>query len=329
MGLISNPPYNIKWEIPAFASMQKRFFFGIPPENNANYAFILSALDKKERCVFILPSCVLDPSSKQEKEIKKYLIDKNIVDSVVVCPDRMFESTSIPVVIIVLDKNKKDTKVSLIDMRNNHDTEIRYQKGQFGEKSHTNRVYEKKVNIFNDDNINLILDIIKERKDITDISYNATIAEIQNHNYDLVPCRYFDKTNETQKHRAIEDIVKDINRISQEKSACKLTINETLAKALGFDLDFYKQNVELKDLNSLLKKLNAEEIESKPYFVCSKNKNEIKFENNSKEICSSILLMIMSTWKQHIYYLNNEENRLLAELRDCLLPKLISGEIEL
>jgi hypothetical protein len=32
-------------------------------------------------------------------------------------------------------------------------------------------------------------------------------------------------------------------------------------------------------------------------------------------------------WSQHIYYLNNEENRLLAEFRDALLPKLMSGEI--
>lgn len=60
----------------------------------------------------------------------------------------------------------------------------------------------------------------------------------------------------------------------------------------------------------------------------SKNKNEITFANNSKENISSILMMIFNTWKQHIYYLNVEENRYLAELRDALLPELMSGKID-
>lgn len=327
MALISNPPYNMPWDIPAFANMQNRFIYGVPPKNNANYAFILSGLEKQDRCVFILPASVLN--SKQELEIRKNLIDKNLIAAVIMCPDRMFESTSIPVIILVLDKNKKDTKVSLIDMSKNHDVEIRKQKGQYGAKSHTNRVYEKKVNVFNDDNISQILSIISERKNIKDISYNATITEIQNHDYNLNPGVYFEVTLEdTQKHRPLEDIVNDINRILHEKSACKLTINATLAKSIGFDLELYKQNVDFTELNELLKKLNVDEIKIKPYFVTSKTKNEIKFENNSKEICSSVLMMIMSTWKQHIYYLNNEENRLLAELRDYLLPKLMLGEIK-
>ncbi len=39
-------------------------------------------------------------------------------------------------------------------------------------------------------------------------------------------------------------------------------------------------------------------------------------------------MMIFNTWKQHIYYLNFEENRYLAELRDALLPELMSGKID-
>ena len=61
----------------------------------------------------------------------------------------------------------------------------------------------------------------------------------------------------------------------------------------------------------------------------AKKKNEIKFENNSKEQLSSVLIMILNMWKQHIYYLNLEENRYLMELRDALLPELMSGKINL
>ena len=80
--------------------------------------------------------------------------------------------------------------------------------------------------------------------------------------------------------------------------------------------------------NELLAKLGADKLERQDYFITSKKKNEIKFENNSKEQLSSILIMILQNWKQHIFYLNQEENRYLAELRDALLPELMSGKIE-
>ncbi len=39
--------------------------------------------------------------------------------------------------------------------------------------------------------------------------------------------------------------------------------------------------------------------------------------------------LIMNAWKQQIFITNQEENRLLAELRDALLPELMSGKINL
>lgn len=147
--------------------------------------------------------------------------------------------------------------------------------------------------------------------------------------YTLLPSHYFDIEQIEEKHRSYTDIVNDINRVTREKNACKLTINETLAKGAGFDVDLYKQDQKDTGLNDLLVKLGADRLEKQNYFVTSKNKNEIKFENNSKEILSSILIMILQTWKQHIFYLNQEENRYLAELRDALLPELMSGKIDL
>ena len=41
---------------------------------------------------------------------------------------------------------------------------------------------------------------------------------------------------------------------------------------------------------------------------------------------SSVLMMILNTWKQHVYYLNTEENRYLAELRDILIDELMTGK---
>jgi hypothetical protein len=60
----------------------------------------------------------------------------------------------------------------------------------------------------------------------------------------------------------------------------------------------------------------------------SKNATEFKIENKCKDKLPEILLIFLSMWKQHIMYLNNEENKVLAEFRDALLPDLISGKIE-
>lgn len=144
--LISNPPYNMKWNLPPFAQIQQRFNdCDLPPESNANYAFILTALSMiDDKAVFLLPCGVLTTNNNAEKEIRKYLVEKNLIKAVITCPDNMFESTGIATCIIVFEKNKNTTHIELIDMRNTHDVEIREQRGQYGSKSHTNRVYKKR-----------------------------------------------------------------------------------------------------------------------------------------------------------------------------------------
>lgn len=48
-----------------------------------------------------------------------------------------------------------------------------------------------------------------------------------------------------------------------------------------------------------------------------------------KNKISSLFPFFLNMWRQHIYYLNECENELLAEFRDALLPKLMNGEIDL
>lgn len=328
---ISNPPYNLKWEHPLFAQTQDRFSHTVlPPKSNANYAFILTALEESDRCVFILPCGVLS-SDKDEKLIRQYLIENNLVEAIILCPNNMFESTNIATCIIVLDKNKTTATVEMIDARERCVQEIRLQNGQFGSNSHTNRTYEKKVNVFTDEIIEEILSCINERKSIKDFCKSVTIKEIKDKEYRLNASIYFDVDNqEAPSHRNYEDILTDLNRIIDEKNTCKLVINETMTKNLGFDIEFYKKDqAPDNDLDNFLLSICGHKIKKHDYFKTTKNKNEVKFENNSKDKLSSIFIMIFNMWKQHLYYLNIEENRYLAEMRDALLPDLMSGKIEL
>lgn len=73
----------------------------------------------------------------------------------------------------------------------------------------------------------------------------------------------------------------------------------------------------------------GQKAEKENFISLSKNAAEFKVENKSKERFPEILSLFLQMWKQHIMYLNNEENRTLAEFRDALLPDLMSGKINL
>ena len=83
----------------------------------------------------------------------------------------------------------------------------------------------------------------------------------------------------------------------------------------------------MREWNESVKHLGIA-VDEEHFIRVSKNKNEIKIEQQDKEIASELIMQIINSWKAHIMYLNNKQNILLAELRDVLLEKLMSGEIE-
>lgn len=326
---ISNPPYNIKWEPPTQLENDTRFPI-IPPASNANYAFIFDVFSKTNKSIFILPNSVLE--SKIELECRKWLIDNDYVETVIVNPDKMFEVTNISTCILVLNKSKKNKgKVNLIYSYKNCVVKERKQNGQFGSKSHTNRTYKKKYNVYSDENIQKILNAIENQQEIKEFSVVKTNEEIANKKYRLSPSTYFDVSIDdfADKHRDFKEIADNLNYIQKMKNACKLTINETLAKSLGFYIELYKDaKQQSKEMKEQLKSVDVD-LMIEDYIQFTKNKNEFVFKCNDKEFLSDIFMHFLAIWKNQIALLNTMQNQYLAELRDALLPDLLSGKIEL
>lgn len=326
--LVSNPPYNLKWDIPPFAQIQSRFSdFVVPPASNANFAFILTGLDLiDDKMAFLLPNAVLTTDVTEEKEIRKALIEDNLLEAVVLLPDKMFESTSISTCILLFNKHKKTRNVEMIDMRQTYLEEQRDQNGQFGGASHENRTYHKTVKVIDDMSMKKAIDSILEQKNIPEFSKSATIDEIRNADYILTPSRYIEFQERNNEHRAYEDIANDYNKIILEKNSLRLTVNESLAKSLGLYETFLmmKQEGSVSDSFSIV----GCKAEKESFITMSKNAAEFKIENKSKDKIPEILMIFLTMWKQHIMYLNNEENKVLAEFRDALLPDLMSGKVE-
>ena len=330
---ISNPPYNMKWKIPPFAQLQPRFNgCELPPESNANYAFILTALDNcNEKVSMILPCGILSSEVTNEKRIRQYLIEKNLIESVILCPDKMFEATSIATCLLTLNKKKETTHIAFLDMRKTCDVEQREQNGQFGGASHENRTYKKAVNVFSEVQMESAIDAIVNQKSVPEFSKSASLQMVTENDYCLVPSRYIEFQEKEFVHREYGEIIDDLNRVINEKNGLKLTMNETLAKSVGLYEIFqmFKQSEETADSMNQMLTFTGKRIEKENFISMSKKAGELKFENGSKNSISTILLSILQMWKQHIMYLNNEENRYLAELRDAILPDLMSGKIKL
>ncbi|MDK6365238.1 hypothetical protein QP205_23650, partial [Escherichia coli] len=99
-----------------------------------------------------------------------------------------------------------------------------------------------------------------------------------------------------------------------------LVINETLAKKLHLEMTaeaLKKDKEETKQLNQTIKALTGEELILKDYLQLTKNKNQMEFKQNDKEIQSEMMVILFNMWKSHIMFLNNMESEYLGELRDA------------
>jgi type I restriction-modification system DNA methylase subunit len=325
--IISNPPYNIKWDAPEPLFADERFQGKvIPPASNANYAFVMTALSRlseKGKCAFILPCGVLN--SKPEKESRKYLVDNGYLETVIELPDNMFECTSIATCIYLFSKGNKTVK--MYNCREKAVQEEREQRGQFGSKSHTNRVYKKVFNVLSDE----LIDVMCNKcENIEGFSNIATRELIENNDYTLAPNRYIQfKETPPQPHRELKEIVENINYITKMQNSCKLVINETIAESLGLDIEQFKESKQQSAETAKQMKSLGLDFVVEDYISFTKSKNEFALKCNDKDIFPDILRQFFSVWKGQIALLNTMQNTYLTELRDALLPDLMSGKIKL
>ena len=124
-------------------------------------------------------------------------------------------------------------QIEMVDMRQEYAEEQRDQNGQYGRASHEGRTYHKTVKVLTDEGLNKAIKAIEERQNIPEFCKAASIEEIREGGYILVPSRYIKFQERDERHRAYVDIVADYNRVVAAKNALKLTVNETLAKSLA------------------------------------------------------------------------------------------------
>ena len=126
--VLANPPFNVnavdKERLAAAVGPGRRFPFGLPRADNANYLWIslfYSALNAKGRAGFVMANSASDARSS-EQDIRQKMIEDGGVDAVVSVGPNMFYTVTLPCTLWFLDKAKKKTPradtVLFIDARN-------------------------------------------------------------------------------------------------------------------------------------------------------------------------------------------------------------------
>ena len=319
---VSNPPFNLK------NSVSEAITRDLPLKYTCNFAFVAHCLQRSDRCALILPRSVL--TSKEEKECRRFFVEKGWLQAAISLPEKMFESTSVATCILLFDKRKTSKDVMLINAEKMKSVEVREQRGE-GDASHYNRIYKKEFNAFSDEQIAAICELTTKEQD--SFSKRISQEELEEHGYGLIIGPYLPIELEGTIHRDFNAIISDINRIIRERNVIKVTVNKVWAEKLELTeviRDCEATNEVVKAMNESFASFKNYEVKEKIIenkYIQSSNSKVFVIENTDKEILSSIMPFFMNMYKQHIYYLNEEENRLLVELRDSMLPLLMNGEL--
>lgn len=108
--IMANPPFNLSdWGADKLAD-DVRWQYGMPPSGNANFAWLqhmIYHLAPNGRIGMVLANGSLSSQSGGEGEIRKNIINADLVDCIVAMPTQLFYTTQIPVSLWFLSKNKK------------------------------------------------------------------------------------------------------------------------------------------------------------------------------------------------------------------------------
>ena len=182
--ILANPPFNDSDWSGELLKKDARWEYGIPPAANANYAWIQHFhfhLAPKGKAGFVLSKGALNSNSNNEGEIRKALVDGDLIDCIVNLPTKLFLNTQIPACLWFMHKNKQKRKgeVLFIDARN------------------LGHLVTRKNRDLSEADIKNVADTYRnwiagngDYADIQGFCKSATLDEIKNLNYALTPGRY-------------------------------------------------------------------------------------------------------------------------------------------
>ncbi len=175
----ANPPYSQGWNPDEHVSDVRFRGYGLAPAGKADLAFLLHCLYHVKPdgiMAIVLPHGVLFRGDT-EGVIRKNLIENHNIETIIGLPSNLFFSTGIPVIVMILSKNRKEDDVLFIDASQS------YEKG-------------KNQNVLKESDVQKIFDVVKARKDVPNFARLVSKEEIIKNEYNLNIPRYISAKTE-------------------------------------------------------------------------------------------------------------------------------------
>lgn len=218
--ILANPPFNQKeWGVNVLQD-DARWKYGIPPSGNANFGWMMHMLyhlAPKGVMATVLANGSLSSNTSGEGDIRKNLVEADLVECIVALPKQLFYNTGIPACIWFLRREKA-----------NHSKEI-----LFIDASEMGYMKDRTHRDLTDEDIDLITETYhnwrksENYEDVKGFCKTATLEEVQKHKHVLTPGRYvgipdeeddgipFEEKMNTLTHELMGQMMKE-SRLNQE-----------------------------------------------------------------------------------------------------------------
>ena len=222
--IVSNPPYSVKWigsDDPTLINDDRFAPAGVlAPKSKADFAFVLHALSylssRGRAAIVCFPGIFYRGGAEQK--IRQYLIDHNFVETVIALAPNLFYGTTIAVNILVLAKNKPDTRTQFIDASSLF-------------KKETN------TNVLLDEHIDQIMAVFDSKADVDHFACCVPLERIASNGYNLSVSSYVEARDTHEMvdiaalNAELNTTVANIDRLRAEIDAIVAEIEGTGAEA--------------------------------------------------------------------------------------------------
>ena len=236
--IMANPPFNMKEWDAGVKDDDPRWQYGKPPSGNANFAWLqhmLYHLAPNGSMGLLLANGSMSSNTNTEGDIRRALVENDLVECMVALPGQLFTNTQIPACIWFLTRNKKargtladrSGKVLFIDARN-----LGYMK-------------DRVLRDFKPEDIKKVADTFhawQQGKDYADeagFCCSATLDEIRKHDFVLTPGRYVGAPDEVEDGEPFAEKMARLTAQLQEQFARSSELEGEIKRnlaGLGYEL---------------------------------------------------------------------------------------------
>lgn len=245
--IMANPPFNLKkWYDDTLSNDARWADYALPPESNANYAWILHMLSKinpiKGVAGFLLANGALGDSDTVE--IRKKLIENDKIEAIIVLPRELFYTTDISVTLWILNQNKKggvwhgrkqrnrEREILFMDLRQWTENPVKGEQKKKVELSATQ--IQRAANIYFEWQAEKTLGFDYAEPELY---RSVEFSEIEKNGFSLVPSRYIkfvDRDSNIDYNKVLTETASTVSDLLKRQKKNDETLRNAL-KQLGYE----------------------------------------------------------------------------------------------